>query len=165
MIEPPTTLRQYFVDAGWYPGRYVPVPAFVPRDHPAWAILAAFGELKFFERERDPDSEPMVQLAIGAMYHSSPKTWSNLLGSELVGIADLDNAHGELFLAADGRCFGLSSVHDAFWFEGISFEVAVEEILLGRSNVGQPMLRPDQRYVDWCGKRFTAGSPELYRYG
>lgn len=139
-------------------------PGLCAADHPAWAVLAAFGNLKFIEGQWAPDSEPMEQLAIGAMYHSSLKTWSKLLRSQLVGIADVDNKHAELFLAADGRCFGLSSVHDAFWFEGISFEEVVEGILLGRPDLSRPMLRPDQESVIWCGKRFTADSPELYRY-
>ena len=41
----------------------------------------------------------------------------------VVGIADLHHGHGELYAADDGRLFGRSCVHDAFWLEGGSFSV------------------------------------------
>ena len=49
------------------------------------------------------------------------QVWADLLGTRLVGIADLHHGHGELYAADDGRLFGRSCVHDAFWLEGGSF--------------------------------------------
>jgi hypothetical protein len=82
--------------------------------------------------------------------------------TELVGIAGVNNDHGELYVDALGRCFGASCVHDAFFFYGESFAEAVEGILLGRR--ARPMLRPDQPFVTLYGEKFTAESPEVYRY-
>jgi hypothetical protein len=79
-----------------------------------------------------------------------------------VGIADVNNAHGELYIAADGRCFGGSCVHPAFYFYGQSFAEAVEGILFRWR--ARPMLGPGQESVTLYGERFTAVSPELYRY-
>jgi hypothetical protein len=166
MVELPDTVRQYFLDAGWYPGRIVPVPASVPRDHPAWAVLAAFGGLKILEREPDPDPDwPPIEELVFRELHRCPAVtdvWGGLLGTRLVGIADVHNAHAELYLAADDRCFELSLMHDAFCYLGPSFAVAVEGMLLGQR--ARPMLRPDQPSVTLYGEQFTPDSPELYRY-
>lgn len=163
-MEPPDAVRQSFLDAGWYPGRAVPVPDSVPCDHPAWDVLAAFGGLVILERELDPDWPPIEELVFRTLHPcpSITEVWGGLLGSRLVGVADVHNAHGELYLAADGRCFGSSSIHPAFYFEGESFAQAVQGVLLGRR--AQPMLRPGQESVTLYGERFTANSPELYRY-
>ena len=88
--------------------------------------------------------------------------WAGLLGTRLVGVADMHHGHGELYVAADGRCFGRSCVHDAFYFEGATFAEAAERAMLGRRS--QPLLRPDQSSVTLYGIRFTTDSPEVYRY-
>lgn len=166
MREPPDTARQQFLDAGWYPGRTIPVPAAVPTDHPAWDVLAVFGGLVILERDPEPRPgwppiEALVFRALTPAYHDA-KVWSGLLRTQLIGIADFHNAHGELYLAADGRCFGASLIHDAFFYEGASFADAVDGILLNRR--ARPMLRPDQSSVTLYGEQFTADSAELYRY-
>lgn len=166
MAEPPDAVRQSFLDAGWYPGRSVPVPASIPTEHPAWNILAAFGGLVLLERDPEPDPEwtPIEELAFRALFPCPANTdlWGQLLGTRLVGIADVHNAHGEFYLAADGRCFGASCIHDAFYYHGATFAEAVEGILLRRR--ARPMLRPDQPSVTLYGDRFTAESPEVYWY-
>ena len=163
MVELPGAVRRFFVEAGWYPGRSVPVPTSVPRDHPAWEVLSALGGLTILRRY-GPEWPPIEELEFGPLDPCPDITgvWGGLLGSRLVGIAEVHNAHGELYLAADGRCFGSSRVHDAFYFEGESFAEAVEARLLGRW--ARPMLRPGQEYVTLYGERFTADSLELYRY-
>src|SRR6202023_989976 len=45
MTELFETVRPIFVAAGWRSGRRVDVPAMVPSNHPASAILAEFGDL------------------------------------------------------------------------------------------------------------------------
>ena len=90
------------------------------------------------------------------------EVWGGLLGLRLVGIADVHNAHAELYVAADGRCFESSCIHPAFYFRGASFAEAVEGMLLGQR--ARPMLRPGQESVTLYGERFTENSPELYRY-
>jgi hypothetical protein len=67
-----------------------------------------------------------------------------------------------LYLAADRRCFGSSNMHSAFYFHGASFAEAIEGILQGRR--ARPMLLPGQQAVTQYGERFTADSPEVYRY-
>lgn len=157
---------QSFVNAGWHPGRSVPVPDSVPRGHPAWDVLAAFGGLVILEYEShpDPDWPPIEEIAFRSLcpcLHVT-KHWSELLRSQLVGIAEHHNAHGELYIAADGRCFGSSSTHPAFYFVGEAFSESMEAILLGRR--ARPMLAPEQESVSLYGQMYTSNSPELYHY-
>jgi len=48
-------------------------------------------------------------------------TWSELLGSKLIGVAEVHRGHGLLLIDEAERCFGASLIHDAFYFEGHSF--------------------------------------------
>lgn len=164
MIEPPETVRQWFVDAGWYPGRTVAVPASVPSRHPARDILAAYGGLILLEREPSEPWDPNQELVFGELYPNPAVTlvWGQLLQSRLVGVARVDNDHGQMYIGTDGRCFGSSNIHSAFWYYGATFNDAVEGIWHRRRS--RPMLRPDQRFVTLYGVRFTRNSPELYRY-
>jgi len=164
MVELPESIRQQFIDAGWHPGRSVAVPACVPAGHPACEVLAAYGGLIILEREPAEDWEPSQELVFREL-HPYPEVavlWGQLLQTRLVGIASVDNDHGEFYIASDGRCFGSSNMHDAFYFDGETFAEAVEGMLLGRWS--RPMLRPDQQSVTLYGKRYTRTSPELYHY-
>jgi SUKH-3 immunity protein len=160
MVELPESIRPRFVEAGWHPGRRSPVSPAVPMDHPAAKILAEFGGLTV-----DPPEEGgPYSISFRELWpdESILRVWAGLLDTRLIGIADLGDAHGELYAAADGRIFGRSCMHDAFWFEGDSFFAAVERSLSGRRH--RPLLRPDQSSVTLYGIRFTDDSPEVYRY-
>ncbi len=86
--------------------------------------------------------------------------WQKLLSTTLVNIGEVHHSHGALFIDDSGAWYGMSFIHDAFWFEGASFEEAVERILLGRK--GKAMLRPDQTSVSLYGVAITAGHPDAY---
>jgi hypothetical protein len=164
VVELPESVRLRFIAAGWYHGRRVTVSSAVPADHPAAAILAAFSGLTV-----TPDCDSGEECAPGDLAfrelcpdESITVVWAKLLGSQLVGVADMQHAHGELYVAADGRCFGRSCIHDAFYFEGASFAEAAEGSMLGRR--ARPLLRSDQTSVTLYGIRFTPESPEVYQY-
>jgi hypothetical protein len=89
-------------------------------------------------------------------------TWSGLLGTALIGIAEYHHAHGELYIDSQGRVFSLSLIHDAFSFEGDTFDEAVERLLLGRR--ARPMFRPDQESVMLYGERYRHEHPSVYHY-
>jgi hypothetical protein len=165
MVQVPDSVRARFVAAGWYPERRVAVSTAVPADHPAAAILATFGGLTVTPGCKIGEECASDDLAFGELFpdESITDVWAGLLGTRLVGVADMHHGHGELYIAADGRCFGRSCIHDAFYFEGASFAEAAERAMLGRR--AQPLLRPDQSSVTLYGVRFTADSPEAYRYG
>jgi hypothetical protein len=164
VIELPETIRQQFLDAGWHPGRSVAVSDSVPADHPARDVLAAFGGLTILESDPDPDWPPIEELVFRELRPSPDVTaiWGPLLRTRLIGIAVVHDAHGELYIASDGKCFGFSNIHPAFYFRGASFAEAIEGMLLGRR--ARPMLLPGQQSVTLYGERFTADSPEVYRY-
>jgi hypothetical protein len=164
MVEIPESVRPRFVAAGWHPGRRVTVSLAVPADHPAAVILAAFGGLTITpDREAGEECAP-DDLAFQELFpdESVTEVWSRLLGIRLVGVAEMHHGHGELYVGADGRCFGRSCVHDAFYFEGASFAEAAERALRGRRS--RPLFRPDQVSVTLYGIRYTPDSPEVYRY-
>jgi hypothetical protein len=164
MIELPESVRPRFVAAGWHPGRRVAVSAAVPADHPAAAVLAAFGGLIVTPDREDGEECAPDDFVFRELFPDESITvvWAGLIGTRLVGVAHMHYGHGELYIAADGRCFGRSCVHDAFYFKGTSFAEAAERAMLGRRS--RPLLRPNQSSVMAYGKRFTPDSPEVYRY-
>lgn len=165
MVVLPESVRPLFVAAGWQPGRRVEVSPAVPRDHPAAEILAEFGGLTVAPPEGlDGEECPLDDLVFRESHRADPMAdgWENLLGTRLISVAEIHYGHAEWHVASDGRVFGRSRMHDAFWLAGLSFGEAVEQSLLGRRV--KPMLRPDQSSVKLYGAWFTADSPELYRY-
>ena len=94
--------------------------------------------------------------------HDILSTWSELLQSPLIEVAEVHSRHGWLIVDEAGRCFGASQVHDAFYFEGQTFGEAVELLLLGRK--ARPMLRPDQHQLDLYGATFARGHPAIFDY-
>jgi hypothetical protein len=165
VFDLPESVKPLFVAAGWHPGREVPVPSSVPADHPAAAVLVALGGLTVIPGRKAGEECAPDDLAFQELEsdESVTEVWGGLLGTRLIGVAETHRGHCELYVAADGRCFGHSLMHDAFYFEGASFAEAVERSLLGRR--AQPMLRPDQPCVTLYGVCYTADSPDVYRWG
>jgi hypothetical protein len=153
--ELPSVVRSRFERAGWYEGRREPLERALDPDHPAAALLAAFAGLEL----RVPPGETVLRFAQLLPGHADA-TWSRLLGSELVGIADLAGGHGALLVDREERVYGLSLVHDAAWFAGESFAIAIERIVRGEH--GRPMLRPDQREVMLYGVTYRRGDAALH---
>ncbi len=164
MVDVPESVRLRFIAAGWHPGRRVAVPAAVPADHPAAVVLAAFSGLAITPTTKAGEECSADDLAFRELWpdESVIVVWAGLLGTRLVGVAEMHHGHSELYIAADGRCFGRSCVHDAFWFKGASFAEAAERCLLGRRS--RPLLRPDQASVWLYGIPYTPDSPETYQY-
>lgn len=144
MIELPESVRPRFLAAGWFPARRLAVSTAVPADHPAAAILASFGGLTVTPERKAGEECATNDLAFQELFpdESITEVWAGLLGTWLIGVAEIHHGHGELYVAADGRCFGRSCMHDAFYFEGASFAEAVERAMFGRRS--RPLLRPDQ---------------------
>ena len=165
MIDVPESVRCRFVAAGWFPARHVSLSSALPQQHPAAPILAAFGGLTVSQPE-DTEGEEcgLDDLAFCELFPDDTilRGWAGLLETRLVGIANIHHGHGEWYMAEDGRIFGRSCIHDAFWLAGLTFWEAVERSCFGRRV--KPMLRPDQANVRLYGKLFTAESPEVYQY-
>lgn len=163
-IELPESVEPLFRAAGWHRGRQVSISRSVPTNHPALAILATVGGLTVTPDRKVGEECAPNDLAFQELEpnRSISEVWNALLDTILVGVAEMHDGHAELYVAADGRCFGCSLVHDAFYFEGNSFGEAAERSLFGRRS--QPMLRPNQPSVTLYGIEYSADSPELYRY-
>jgi hypothetical protein len=160
-MDIPPSVRALFVAAGWESGRRVGVDARVPKVHPAHNVLEELGGLHVGR------SGAGIECAASDLifyfcetYQDIVSTWSGLLRSTLIGVAEVCNRHGLLFVDEAGRCFGASQIHDAFYFEGQTFGDAVERLLLGRKS--RPMLRPDQHEVDLYGETFARGHPAIF---
>lgn len=143
IMDIPAGVRPLFTAAGWQSGRRVRVHGRVPQLHPAHDVLREVGGLHIGQ------SEPGIECARSDLEfgfceadHEILSTWSELLRSRLIVVAEVHNRHGRLIVDEVGRCFGASQIHDAFYFEGQTFGEAVERLLLGRR--ARPMLRPDQ---------------------
>ena len=156
MLEPPQRIRHEFVEAGWTPTRFIPVPTYVPQDHPAAQVLAQFSGLTVGKAQAGQECA-----TTDLSFRPSPPdgndneiaTWQELLQTRLISIADVTHGHGELFVDETFRFF---------YFEGGSFAHAMENLLIGIR--ARPMLRPDQATVTLYGIKYTSESPELYRY-
>lgn len=163
-VRPPTRLLAQFLFAGWYPGRRRKVSPLVPAGHPAAAVLAAFGGLHVGCVGRGQECEAS-DIQITELDNGLPivDTWTNLLGTPLIGIAEVHNAHGELYIDGFGRCFQLAQVdEDTTTFEGGTFDEAATRLILGRK--ARPMLRPDQEAVCLYGQTFRRRDPGIHCY-
>ena len=164
--------------AGWTPDRRVSVkPELLLRlseqglpNHPAVNILANLGDLHLGETgqgEACTRSDLAFQWLIDCETSDEVETlrvsaWQDLLRTRLVGIASVHHVHADLLMASDGRCFGMSLIHDAFWLEGLNLDEALVRLLVGQRC--RPMLRPDQREVSMWGEHFTTDHPLVYDY-
>jgi hypothetical protein len=122
----PNSVRTAFAVAGWKDGRRVTVPALIPHQHPAHAVLAEFGGLMVGQNGRGEECAKHTLLFGYVEPDRVILRWADLLQSRLIGVADIENGHAELYVDASGRWFFGSSVHDAFAFAGASFAEAVE---------------------------------------
>lgn len=164
-MEIPVGVRPLFAAAGWKLGRRLRVPGRVPQLHPAHKVLQEVGGLHIGRSELGGIECARSDLAFCFCEadHEILSTWSELLRSQLIGVAEVHNRHGWLIVDEVGRCFGASQIHDAFYFEGQTFGEAVERLLLGRK--ARPMLRPDQHQVDLYGVTFARGHPAIFDPG
>jgi hypothetical protein len=150
-----------FRSAGWYPGREVPLAA--PLHHPASSILSAFSGLHVGQvgdgdtcAASDIDFQPLD------LDEATILEWSRLLATHLVGVGLVHNGHGELWVASDGRCFGRSLIHEAFWLDGEIFSQAMEGLLRGLR--ARPLIHPKQTSVMLYGDVFTRDHPDVYDF-
>jgi hypothetical protein len=127
-------------------------PDWVPLDHPARAILE--------RKEGKHRGRIIFKLLNREDYSQNIPVWESVLESRLVGIGEVDHGHEQLFIASDGRCFGESAVHDAFYYHAASL-LRFQFMQLFRMR-SRPMLRPDQECVALYGSTFTRKSPEVY---
>ena len=165
-IDLPESVLPLFRAAGWPSLTEKSSEDTVPTDHPAASILlelnglavgdcgagdeCARSDIVFGRDERLEQDDVVLE-------------WQSLLATTLICVGEVHHFHGALFMDSSGACYQSSLIHEAFSFEGASFGVAVERILLGRK--GQPMLRPNQLSVSMYGKTITKSHPSIYRYG
>jgi hypothetical protein len=153
----------YFERVAFNRSRSVPVDLAVPRDHPAYELLACLGGLHVGVNENDEMLEEIRNDI--AFEYTEPcgklEEWERLLRTRLVGIAETHHRHGLLVLGDDERFFNLSGIHDAIGFNGVGFSNAIDNLFFGQS---MPMIRPDQHAVSWYGIEYAADDPGLYRY-
>ena len=73
----------------------------------------------------------------------------------MVGIAEQDDGHAELYLTQEGQVIGCSLIHPACFLVGRTFEEAMEAIARGVR--ARPMLLPGQEEVTLYGVTFRQG--------
>ncbi|RYC46893.1 SUKH-3 domain-containing protein [Pectobacterium zantedeschiae] len=164
-IEIPKSVFPLFHAAGWPHVEPQSVPPFVPENHPAADILHAFGGLTVGQSGAGEECASGDIIFGGSEDLQEDETlleWQGILNTTLILIGETHHSHAALLMDSAGACYGMSFIHEAFWFEGESFEVAVECILLGRK--GKPMLRPDQSSISVYGETITADHPSVHHY-
>jgi SUKH-3 immunity protein len=156
----PDSLACKFQESGWYPDRQVEVDGRVPADHPARAVLSEFGGLRLMRFYGDYEVCE-IEFRYLADKDDFPRRWEAVLGTELVGIAEHHNAHGELWMSSQGHLFGNGMVAPAFWHVGSTFQESIENLMAGHP--GRPMLLDTQASVRHFGREYTRNDPEVLR--
>ncbi|VVP81483.1 SUKH-3 domain-containing protein [Pseudomonas fluorescens] len=135
LIELPETLQPLFLAAGWPVTHIVPLPDFVPREHPAAALLEQLAGLTVGTCGTGEDCATS-DVAFGAFEHlygdEDFLAWQQCLGSTLVNIAEIHHGHAALLMDEKGRCYAMSFIHDGFWLQGRTFVKAMEKLVFGR---------------------------------
>ncbi len=85
--------------------------------------------------------------------------WEAALQATAIGIGELHNAHGELYMTNRGQLFGISVIHPACFFEGRTFDEAITAIVQEKRS--RPMLLPGQDRVELYGEEFLQGDAEV----
>ena len=163
MNDLPESVRPLFLEGGWQAGRQVPVSAEIPAQHVAFSVLAEFGALRI--GHSGPGRECAASdIAFQAPYQENPTAalWSELLRTNLIGVAYVQHADCELYVSTDGRWFELSLIDDEICYVGSWFGEAMERILLGYRC--RPMLRPGQQTITFYGENIVSDDPRVYRY-
>jgi hypothetical protein len=141
LIELPESLSPLFLAAGWPSISTVPLPYYVPPEHPAAALLeqltgvhvgicgageeCATSDVAFGTFEHLHGSEGFLE-------------WQQRLSSTLVSIAEIHHGHGALLMDEMGCCYVLSLIHERLWIEGLDFVEAMENLIFGRKS-GEPV--------------------------
>ena len=157
----PPELQAPFLLAGWSSGRRVSVSADVPTGHPAVEVLANLAGLAVGV------TGPGIECAASDIsFGESPDRLPEAdalevaFESRLIAIAEIHNGHGQLLMDEAGRCFGVSLMHAATWFEGAILAAALRSLLTGLK--GRPILLPGQTAVELYGQTFVEGDTALY---
>jgi hypothetical protein len=145
-----------FEHAGWFPGRQADVRVDAPPGHPARALLL---ELSGLALVRPRSSVVEVHFQPVSMAAGRVVAWATALRTHMSGIAETDDAQGELYMTDAGHVIGCSLVHDAFWLQGRTFAEAMERIWSGERS--RPMLLPGQEETVLYGTTFRPGDPEI----
>lgn len=148
----PEKMQTPFRGAGWFEGRHVAVDASVPTGHPANAVLAELGGLSLLEPAPNVCSIAFRHVTEGAPFVAA---WEAALGTTMVGIAEEDDGHAELYLTQEGQVIGCSLIHPACFLVGRTFAEAMDAI--GRGERARPMLLPAQEEVTLYGVSFRQG--------
>jgi hypothetical protein len=156
----PASLTSEFKGAGWYDGRRVAVHPDVSVEHPAHAVLAAFGGLRL-PRLYGGYEVCEVHFIHVPEKDDLPRLWEIALGTELVGFAEHHNAHGSLWMSARGHVFGNGDVAPLFWHIGSTFTTAIENLIKGEP--GRPLLLAGQTTTIWYGREYTSADIEVLR--
>ncbi|RXU67668.1 hypothetical protein CW358_06175 [Pseudomonas protegens] len=151
-------IEPFFRDAGWAPGRAVVVDSHVPRAHPAFRILQAFGELTVGHTGAGAEcASSDIEFGCPACPDEQVHGWQEALHTHFVCLGDVHHGHAQLWLDSQGRLFSNGLVAPIMLFVGHDFAQGVEALLKGYRL--RPMLLPSQEEVMVWGERFRTGDP------
>lgn len=161
MTTLPPVLLPIFTEAGWFPGRKVPVAPTVPASHPVAAILREFDGLKVGKLGPGMEcarSDVIFWWPPDEGYEEISEI-GDLLQTELACFARAHNGHESHYIDGEGRVFAVFPNMPGISFMGRTFGEAMERALLGRK--ASPLLLPSHDKVSWYGEILTRGNPQI----
>ncbi|MEP5937278.1 MAG: SUKH-3 domain-containing protein [Erythrobacter sp.] len=143
-----------FKKGGWYLNRTVTVPGQIPRGHPAYNVMEAFGGLKIGHSGTGEECACSdIEFDGCSDEDEDIEAWQALLMTKFVGLGTSHHGHEQLWLDGEARLFSSCLVAPGVLFLGDSFSEGIEKLLRGRR--GQPMLlSPEEKVMAW-GEWFT----------
>jgi SUKH-3 immunity protein len=108
------TIEPYFLLAGRRHTRKIEVTPPVPLDHPSAAILAEIGGLSVGQTGRG--EECATSDVVFRPLHPDNSilgVWNELLRTQLIGVAEVHDGHGELYVDSSGLWFEASLMDDS----------------------------------------------------
>jgi hypothetical protein len=161
MCALPLSVLTLFAEAGWHPGRSVPVASEVAADHPVFSILQTFGGLRVGvtgEGRECAKSDVTFKWHAGKEYSEEEVIeLSNLLQTQMICFSDAHKSHSYLFGDRYGRVFVLSE--GDLGLQGYNFGEAMERLLLGYRPA--PIILPSQKQVTFFGEVKRVGDSGL----
>lgn len=155
----PPHLRKLFEDAGWSSERSKPLL----HENSLDAVYREIGGLRVGK------DGPGIQCGVSEVdFETAPirdpelATWESLLGTSLFRLGSVSGGYASIFISSELKVFGVSEVHDAFYFIGETVPDALDCLFAGRRV--RPLFRPDQEFVSLYGDRYHRSHPEAYVY-
>jgi hypothetical protein len=152
-------IQRHFVKAGWHHSYRFAHDLDQIVGHPAHEIMSRFGGLHIDPMDINQLEKRTADIQFMSLQDKDPlvQQWEQELGTKLIGIAEFERGHMELYVSSEGKFFANCIVAPLFLFVGHTFEKAVRKLIL--NDRMQLMFLPNETSNRWYGEIVKPGDP------